>query len=146
MTQTKDERRADALERALREVQALIPDRHDPDYDRDVRSLEGVLDSVVKVVNTALYTPSDQPAQDDYPTGPPDSLPAGGYARRLRPTADQPADAGEPEHRASLAVVPDGYYGWNVTKDSRIVSGPHRSQADAVEAMRAHARRSGDTP
>jgi hypothetical protein len=62
-------------------------------------------------------------------------------------SADQSADASEPEHRATLAVVPDGYYGWNVTEDSRIVSGPHRSQADAVEAMRARARRTpGDTP
>jgi hypothetical protein len=58
------ERRADALERALREVQALIPDRHDPEYDRDVRSLESVLDSIRKAVNIALCTPSDQPAQD----------------------------------------------------------------------------------
>jgi hypothetical protein len=36
----------------------------------------------------------DQPAQDDYPTGPPDSLPAGGHAQRLRPTSDQPAQDG----------------------------------------------------
>jgi hypothetical protein len=63
------------------------------------------------------------------------------------PGPSEPADAGEPEHRATLAVVPDGYYGWNVTEDSRIVSGPHRSQADAVEAMRARSRRTaGDTP
>jgi hypothetical protein len=55
--------RADALERALLDVQALIPDRHAPGYNRDVRSLESAIDSIVKTVNTTLYTPADQPAQ-----------------------------------------------------------------------------------
>jgi hypothetical protein len=100
---------------------------------------------------------ADQPAQDGG-RGPLECQICGAWAeppqplpcncnRRLGISPDQPADAGESEHRATLSVVPDGYYGWNVTEDSRIVSGPHRSQADAVEAMRARTRRTdGDTP
>jgi hypothetical protein len=86
---------------------------------------------------------TDQPAQDGrggFHEARPFPHPDSAEAKRRAAKPDQPADAGEPEHRATLAVVPDAYYGWNVTKDSQFLSGPHRSQADAVEAMRKYAR------
>jgi hypothetical protein len=111
-------RRADALERALRQI-AYHPDCNyragtmydlgvtdghrcaaqiaraaftdQPNRERAAQIAEDIGDTETAAEVRAR---DNQPAQDDYPQGPPDSLPAGGHARRLRPTSDQPAQDG----------------------------------------------------
>jgi hypothetical protein len=158
LTQTKDEqiaqlkRRADALEQALRRIDALYTDAQGQG-----NPYVSWMGAIARVALT------DQPAQDGKPSTDQERFErvwqqlvysvadffaleiTDAQAQSIAREVLQVADAGEPEHRATLSVVPDAYGGWNVTEDSRIVSGPHRSQADAVEAMRARARRTKDT-